>query len=101
MKKFLLTTSALIALSLMPVQTVFAQDSNALIVGMDVDAGTLDPRLMRDTTASRTADLIYSGLVHITPSLEPVPDLAESCETPDPQTFIFKLRPDLKFSDGA
>lgn len=101
MKKFLLTTSALIALSLMPVQTGFAQDSNALIVGMDVDAGTLDPRLMRDTTASRTADLIYSGLVHITPSLEPVPDLAESWETPDPQTFIFKLRPDLKFSDGS
>jgi peptide/nickel transport system substrate-binding protein len=56
---------------------------------------------MRDTTASRAADLIYSGLVHITPSLEPVPDLAESWETPDPQTFIFKLRPDLKFSDGS
>ncbi|KKB09132.1 ABC transporter substrate-binding protein [Devosia chinhatensis] len=101
MKHFLLTTSAIVALSFMPVQAGMAQDSNTLVVGMDVDAGTLDPRLMRDTTASRTADLIYSGLVHITPSLEAVPDLAESWETPDPTTFIFKLRPDLTFSDGS
>ncbi|MBN9333514.1 ABC transporter substrate-binding protein, partial [Devosia sp.] len=101
MKKLLLTTSALVALSMMPIQGIVAQEQHKLVVGMDVDAGTLDPRLMRDTTASRAADLIYSGLVHITPSLEPVPDLAESWETPDPQTFIFKLRPDLKFSDGS
>ncbi|WP_328765790.1 ABC transporter substrate-binding protein [Devosia aurantiaca] len=71
------------------------------MIGADVDAGTLDPRLTRDSTASRTADLIYSGLVHITPALEPVPDLAESWENPDPTTFIFKLRPDLTFSDGS
>lgn len=101
MKNFLLTTSAIVALSFMPVQVSIAQEMTTLVVGTDVDAGTLDPRLTRDTTASRTADLIYAGLVHITPSLEPVPDLAESWENPDPQTFIFKLRPDLKFSDGS
>src|SRR5690606_30478805 len=101
MKKFLLTTSAIVALSFMPMHAAIAQDTTTLVVGMDVDAGTLDPRLMRDTTASRTNDLIYSGLVHITPNLEAVPDLAESWESPDPQTVIFKLRPDLKFSDGT
>lgn len=101
MKNFLLTTSAIVALSFMPLQASVAQDTSTLVVGTDVDAGTLDPRLTRDTTASRTADLIYAGLVHITPSLEPVPDLAESWENPDPQTVIFKLRPDLKFSDGS
>jgi peptide/nickel transport system substrate-binding protein len=101
MKKFLLTTSAIVALSFMPMHAAIAQDTTTLVVGMDVDAGTLDPRLMRDTTASRTNDLIYSGLVHITPNLEAVPDLAESWESPDPQTVIFKLRPDLKFSDGS
>lgn len=101
MRKFLLTTSALVALSFMPTHAAIAQDAATLVVGMDVDAGTLDPRLMRDTTASRTNDLIYSGLVHITPNLEAVPDLAESWESPDPQTVIFKLRPDLKFSDGS
>ena len=79
----------------------FASAQSTVRVGTDVDAGTLDPRLTRDTTAYRTADLIYSGLVHLTPSLEPVPDLAESWENPDPQTWIFKLRPDLTFSDGS
>jgi len=100
MKTFLLTTSAIVALSFMPAMAM-AQDTHTIVVGADVDAGTLDPRLTRDSTASRTADLIYSGLVHITPSLEAVPDLAESWENPDPTTFIFKLRPDLKFSDGS
>jgi peptide/nickel transport system substrate-binding protein len=101
MKSFLLTTSAIVALAFMPIQAATAQDSQSIVIGTDVDAGTLDPRLMRDSTAYRVADLIYSGLVHITPSLEPVPDLAESWEAPDPQTYIFKLRPDLKFSDGS
>ena len=101
MKRFLLTSSALVALSFASTPLAIAQDTDTVVVGTDVDAGTLDPRLTRDTTASRTADLIYAGLVHITPTLEPVPDLAESWENPDPQTFIFKLRPDLTFSDGS
>jgi peptide/nickel transport system substrate-binding protein len=93
----LLSASALaLALAISP---ALAQE--ALVVGTDVDAGTLDPRLARDTTAYRTANLIYSGLVHLTPNLEAVPDLAESWESPDPQTVIFKLRPNLKFSDGT
>ena len=101
MKRFLLTSSALVALSFAAAPLAIAQDADTVVVGTDVDAGTLDPRLTRDTTASRTADLIYAGLVHITPALEPVPDLAESWDNPDPQTFIFKLRPDLTFSDGS
>ena len=59
-----------------------------LVIGADVDAGTLDPRLARDTTAYRTVNLIYSGLVHLTPDLEPVPDLAESWDSPDPNTIV-------------
>lgn len=72
-----------------------------LVIGADVDAGTLDPRLARDTTAFRTTNLIYSGLVNLSPSLEPIPELASGWETPDPQTFIFTLRPGLVFSDGS
>ncbi|WP_172124000.1 MULTISPECIES: ABC transporter substrate-binding protein [unclassified Devosia] len=101
MKQFLLTTSAIVALSFMPLGVAVAQDADTLVVGVDVDAGTLDARLTRDTTAFRAADLIYSGLVTITPSLQAEPDLAESWETPDPQTFIFHLREGLKFSDGT
>lgn len=101
MKTFLLTLSAVAALAVMPLQPAMAQSNDTLVVGVDVDAGTLDPRLARDTTAYRANDLIYSGLVHLTPNLEAVPDLAESWESPDPKTFIFKLRDGLTFSDGS
>ena len=100
MRKLLLAaTVALVALA--AGSPGFAQSQDTVVIGLDVDAGTLDPRLTRDTSAYRTADLIYSGLVHITPELRPVPDLAESWESPDPKTFIFKLRPNLKFADGS
>src|SRR5690606_23796989 len=36
MKKFLLTTSALVALSFMPMHAAIAQDATTLVVGMDV-----------------------------------------------------------------
>lgn len=102
MRTFLSTVSAFgLALAVFSAGSLSAQAAETLVVGTDIDAGTLDPRLARDSTAYRVADLVYAGLVHITPKLEPVPDLAESWETPDPQTFIFKLRPGLKFSDGS
>ena len=47
------------------------QAQESLVIGTDVDAGTLDPRLSRDTTAYRVTDLIYAGLVHLSPTLEP------------------------------
>ncbi|ARO14635.1 extracellular solute-binding protein [Ketogulonicigenium robustum] len=98
MKKLLLTSSALAALALAVPQFAAAE---TLVIGTDVDAGTLDSRLTRDTTASRVSDLIYAGLVHLTPGLEPVPDLAASWESPDPTTIIFTLRDGLTFSDGS
>ncbi|KQW75681.1 peptide ABC transporter substrate-binding protein [Devosia sp. Root413D1] len=100
MNKLLLLTTAIVALGAMPATVTLAQDK-AIVIGTDVDAGTLDPRLTRDTTAYRTADLIYAGLVHLTAKLEAVPDLAENWESPDPQTVIFKLRSGLTFSDGS
>lgn len=66
MKKLLLSASLALAFTAIQGQTAFAQ--TAITVGSDVDAGTLDPRLTRDVTASRVADLIYSGLVHLDPN---------------------------------
>ncbi|MBL8837576.1 MAG: ABC transporter substrate-binding protein [Alphaproteobacteria bacterium] len=69
-------------------------------VGTDVDAQSLDPRLQRETTGYRVINLVYSGLVQLDAQLNPVADLAERWENPDPRTWIFHLRRNAKFHDG-
>jgi peptide/nickel transport system substrate-binding protein len=69
-------------------------------VGTDVDASSLDPRLMRDTTSYRVVDLLYDGLVRLDRDLLPVPALAKSWESPEPTRWVFHLREDARFHDG-
>ena len=70
-------------------------------IGLDVDAGTLDPRLESDTSAYRVNDLLYDGLVELSPQMKPQPNLAVSWQNPDPTTWIFHLRDGVKFEDGT
>lgn len=93
-----------LALSLLPLAApspALARTNDTIRVGADVDAGTLDPRLMRDTGAYRATDLIYDGLVQLAPDLKPQPALALSWENPEPTVWIFRLRPNVKFHDGS
>jgi peptide/nickel transport system substrate-binding protein len=71
-----------------------------LKIGLDVDAGTLDPRLSKDTSASRAIELIYDGLVYLDANLKPQPNLAEKWSNPDPTTWVFNLRQGVKWHDG-
>jgi peptide/nickel transport system substrate-binding protein len=77
-----------------------AKPGGTLRVGIDVDAGTGDPRLMRDTSAFRLKEMVYSGLIWMKPDYTPAPLLAESWENPDAKTWIFKLRKGVKFHNG-
>ena len=77
-----------------------AQDEVVMRVGLDVDAGTMDPRLARDTSAERMQDLIYNGLIRLDPQVVPQPDLALSWEFTSPTTLVVKLRPGVVFHNG-
>jgi peptide/nickel transport system substrate-binding protein len=70
-------------------------------VGLDVDADSLDPRLTRNTSGFRLREVIFNGLVAVNADFSQVPDLAESWDNPDEKTYVFKLRPNVKFHDGS
>ena len=78
-----------------------ARRGGMLRVGLDVDADTLDPRLSKNTSGFRVKELAFNGLVAISPDYSPVPDLAEKWDNPDDKTWVFHLRPGVKFHDGS
>ena len=77
-----------------------AAQETVLNAGLDVDAGTMDPRLARDTSAARIQELVYNGLVSLDPELVPQPELAESWEFTSPETFVVQLRSGVGFHNG-
>ena len=85
--------------STMPVRA--APAGGTLRIGIDVDAGTLDPRLANDTTARRVIEQVYDGLVELDPQLRPRPALAESWTQVSPTVWVFKLRKNVRFHDGT
>jgi peptide/nickel transport system substrate-binding protein len=78
-----------------------AFSQTVLRAGLDVDAGTMDPRLAIDTSAARMQELIFSGLVRLDANLVPQPDLAVSWEFTSPTTLVFQLREGVTFHDGS
>jgi peptide/nickel transport system substrate-binding protein len=67
---------------------------------MDAAPTNLDPRIGADAYSEHVHGLIYSSLVGRDDKMNPIPDLAESWEIPDPLTYIFHLRHGVKFHDG-
>lgn len=63
---------------------------------------TLDPALTQDTDSLMVSQYLYEGLVRLDESGNPQPALAESWVISDDQLdYIFKLRGNAAFSDGA
>jgi peptide/nickel transport system substrate-binding protein len=70
---------------------------NFLIESMPL---SLDPRVGTDAQSEHLHALIYDGLVARDEQMNIVPDLAERWESPDPLTYVFRLRRGVKFHDG-
>jgi len=91
---------ALVAMAVsIPAQA--APAGGVLRIGIDVDAGTLDPRLANDTTARRVGEQIFDGLVELDPQLRPRPALAESWTEVSQTVWVFKLRRGVRLHDRS
>jgi len=60
----------------------------------------LDPRIGVDAFSEHLDGLIFDSLVGHDQQLSIVPDLAAKWETPNPTTYVFHLKPNVRFHDG-
>jgi peptide/nickel transport system substrate-binding protein len=60
----------------------------------------LDPRIGTDAQSERIDELIFDSLVRRDEHFNMRPWVAERWEIPDPRTYIFHLRRDVRFHDG-
>jgi peptide/nickel transport system substrate-binding protein len=61
---------------------------------------TLDPARQSNQTDYSRCNMLYNGLTSLDGSLTPQPALAESWQTRDAVTWVFKLRNGVSFHDG-
>jgi peptide/nickel transport system substrate-binding protein len=77
-----------------------AVDPSTVTFLMESAPTNLDPRIGADAYSAHLDGLMFSSLVAHDAQMNIIPDLAERWETPDPQTYVFHLRPGVKFHDG-
>ena len=71
-------------------------------LGGSTDLKTIDPGLSTDAGSINAIDLVFTGLVQLDDKLQVRDQLASShTVSSDGLTYTFKLRPNLKFSDGT
>jgi oligopeptide transport system substrate-binding protein len=75
------------------------QAGESMSINQDI---TLDPAKTTDSDSLMVSQYIYEGLVRLDANGEVQPAIAESWIISDDQLdYIFEIRPDAKFSDGA
>ena len=70
-------------------------------IGIEANPSQLDPRLATDAYGQRIDSLLLGRLVRLNSSSEIMGDLAESWEVNGPNIYKFRLKKNLKFSDGS
>ena len=75
--------------------------AQTLRIGVQGDAGTMDPHAHIIATTVTLQSMVYETLVTRDRLLQLAPGLAVRWETADAATWRFHLRPDVRFHDGA
>ncbi len=78
-----------------------AAQAQQLTLGLASEPTAADPHYHKMTTNDSFSAHIYDSLVARTPKMELIPSLATSWKNLDDLTWEFKLRKDVKFSNGA
>ena len=74
--------------------------ADRLVIAIESNPVTLDPRFATDAYSERITHLLYSALVRVDANFQVLPELAESWSQPDPLTYRFVLRRGARFHDG-
>jgi peptide/nickel transport system substrate-binding protein len=75
-------------------------DPNTAVMIIESSPTNLDPRVGTDAQSERIDKLIFDSLVRRDDHFNLEPWVAERWEIPDPLTYIFHIRHDVRFSDG-
>ncbi|HUZ04745.1 MAG TPA: ABC transporter substrate-binding protein, partial [Acidobacteriaceae bacterium] len=75
-------------------------DPETVTVLIESSPTSLDPRMGVDAQSEHIDMLMFDALVKKDAQFNLLPDLATSWEIPDPRTYIFHLRDDVKFHNG-
>jgi peptide/nickel transport system substrate-binding protein len=76
------------------------QPADSITIALGLPPTNLDPRIGIDATSLRLSHIIFSSLVKTNDVWAIEPDLALSWDVPDPTTYIFHLRENVRFHDG-
>lgn len=76
--------------------------TQSLARSLDDSPRSLDPQLVTDTESQRVLDDLFEGLVTVSIDGTPSPGAAVSWQhSPDSRTWVFHLRTDARWSNGA
>ena len=75
-------------------------DAGTVVVAIENSPSSLDPRVGTDAASERIDELLFDSLVRKDEHDRMGPWLALSWEQPDALTWVFHLRPGVRFADG-
>ncbi|MGA1826072.1 MAG: ABC transporter substrate-binding protein, partial [bacterium] len=98
---YCITLIIIVSFSYISCQRSQSGTDKSLTIGIETGPTNLDPRKSLDAISHKLTQLIFSSLVRIDESLNIVPDIAQSWESPDKQTYIFHLKRNVYYHNGV